>query len=50
MVILNGARYFCLILIFCGTTKKEWLLGKIFFKYSKFFANFRGMLIRNPSL
>jgi hypothetical protein len=29
-------RYFCLILTFCGTTKKEWLLGKNYFNIPNF--------------
>jgi hypothetical protein len=47
--IFEASGYFSLILTFCGTTKKEWLLRKNYFKYSKFFANYRGMLLRKPT-
>jgi hypothetical protein len=41
--------YFCLILTFCGATKEEQLLGKNCFKYFKFLAYFRGILLKTPT-
>jgi hypothetical protein len=47
--VFEASRYFCLILTFCGTTKKERLLRKNYFKYSTFFANYKEMLLRKPT-
>jgi hypothetical protein len=49
MDIFEASLGICLILTFCGTTKKEWLLGNSYFKYFKLVENCRRMLLRNPT-